>query len=135
MKRLGLPGGERARLTLLYGGLLVLAGGMLISLVNFLVRQGLYASITTAVATKRGEVTAAPAPSLVASLASTSPVSPDETKRFQTIKTFSEAAEQAAQNRLLFISLIALAVFAVISAALAWWMAGRVLRPVGVITR
>ncbi|MEK8171519.1 ATP-binding protein [Streptomyces sp. M19] len=43
-------------------------------------------------------------------------------------------AANAALGRLLTVSLLTLAAFAVLSVALAWWMAGRVLRPVGVIT-
>ncbi|MFD5505097.1 two-component sensor histidine kinase, partial [Streptomyces sp. NPDC127061] len=41
---------ERARLTALYGGLLVLAGALLVGLVYLLVSEGLYASVLTAVA-------------------------------------------------------------------------------------
>ncbi|MGW1074477.1 sensor histidine kinase, partial [Streptomyces sp. NPDC002537] len=142
MRRLRLPGGERARLTLLYGGLLVLAGGMLIGLVNFLVRQGLDSSISTAVAYRvpeLGQTVPVPTSSDLFVPASPEPALPPPSgsavTRARTIETFTHVAEQAAQNRLLTVSLIALAVFAVISAALAWWMAGRVLRPVGVITR
>ncbi|MYS04928.1 HAMP domain-containing protein, partial [Streptomyces sp. SID6041] len=40
----------------------------------------------------------------------------------------------AALERLLTVSLIVLLVYAVLSVLLAWWMAGRVLRPVAVIT-
>jgi signal transduction histidine kinase len=49
-------------------------------------------------------------------------------------KKVSDAAGDAALSRLLTVSGLSLAVFTVVSAALAWWMAGRVLRPVGVIT-
>ncbi|NGN70365.1 two-component sensor histidine kinase, partial [Streptomyces sp. A7024] len=48
MRRLAL-GSERARLTALYSALLLLAGGGLIALVYFLLRQGLYGTIATAV--------------------------------------------------------------------------------------
>ncbi|MEL5961006.1 two-component sensor histidine kinase, partial [Streptomyces sp. CLV115] len=41
---------ERARLTALYGGLLVLAGALLMGLVYLLVSERLYASVLTAVA-------------------------------------------------------------------------------------
>ncbi|MGW1377064.1 hypothetical protein ACWD6P_22750 [Streptomyces sp. NPDC002446] len=51
MKAHWLPGSERVRLTALYGGLLVLAGVMLIGLVYVLVREGLYSSLSTAVTT------------------------------------------------------------------------------------
>jgi signal transduction histidine kinase len=45
-----------------------------------------------------------------------------------------EMATAATLQRLLTVSAIALAVFAALSVFLAWWMAGRVLRPVGLIT-
>ncbi|WP_116215343.1 sensor histidine kinase [Streptomyces olivoreticuli] len=119
---------------MLYGGLLVLAGGMLIGLVNFLVREGLYSSISTAVAVRPVSGVPAPAASSSPAPAYPGPLHPSDQVRSRSIETFTQAAEQAAQNRLLTVSLIALGVFAVISVALAWWMAGRVLRPVGVIT-
>ncbi|WP_411123171.1 histidine kinase dimerization/phospho-acceptor domain-containing protein [Streptomyces sp. x-19] len=133
MKRIRLPGGERARLSTLYGGLLVLAGAMLIGLVNFLVREGLHSSISTAVCVRPGSIT--PAASLSPVPASPGPADPSDHARSRTIETFARAAEKAAQNRLLTVSLIALGAFAIIAMALAWWMARRVLRPVGVITR
>ncbi|MFE4491835.1 hypothetical protein ACFRKD_05160 [Streptomyces niveus] len=55
-------------------------------------------------------------------------------KDWPAAREFSTAAESAALNRLLTVSGIALLCFAVLSVALAWWMPGRVLRPVGVIT-
>ncbi|MDH6708402.1 signal transduction histidine kinase [Kitasatospora sp. MAA19] len=142
---LRLPGGERGRLTMLYGGLLVLAGAMLICLVNFLVRENLYTSISTAVAVEpRLATLATPDPTAAktvtvgtASPATSSPgTAPADggQSHFQAVKVVTQAAEQAAQNQLLTVSLIALAAFAVISVALAWWMSGRVLRPVTVIT-
>ncbi|WP_406527232.1 sensor histidine kinase [Streptomyces sp. I8-5] len=90
---------ERARLTALYGGLLVLAGALLVGLVYLLVSEGLYASVLTAVAQR-----------------------------------VSTAAGDAALNQLLTISGVSLAAYSALSVGLAWWMAGRVLRPVGVIT-
>ncbi|MGK4579398.1 sensor histidine kinase [Kitasatospora sp. HPMI-4] len=133
-----LPGGERARLTALYGGLLVLAGAMLIVLINFLVTQGLYSTISTAVARSPADVPEGSDPSLYVSTGLSVP-GPAPAQRdpgaTETIKVFTLAAEQATQGQLLTVSLITLAVFAILSVALAWWMAGRVLRPVGVITR
>ncbi|MFJ2775121.1 sensor histidine kinase [Kitasatospora sp. NPDC087315] len=140
-----LPGGERGRLTMLYGGLLVLAGAMLICLVNFLVREGLYTSISTAVAVEPRLATlatpgATSAGTLTVGTASPANAPPGTApadggqSHFQAVKVVTQAAEQAAQNQLLTVSLIALAAFAVISVALAWWMSGRVLRPVAVIT-
>ncbi|GAU70329.1 putative two-component histidine kinase [Streptomyces sp. NBRC 110611] len=133
--RVRLPGGERTRLTLLYGGLLVLAGAMLIGLVNVLVGQGLYMTISTAVAPATSRPGDAPEPSPAIAGSAVPTRVPRDQSAPDPLKAFTQAAEQAAQHRLLTISLIALAAFAVLSVALAWWMAGRVLRPVGVITR
>ncbi|MEV7778448.1 ATP-binding protein [Kitasatospora sp. NPDC088351] len=130
---------------MLYGGLLVLAGAMLICLVNFLVREGLYTSISTAVAVEPRLATlatpgATSAGTLTVGTASPANAPPGTApadggqSHFQAVKVVTQAAEQAAQNQLLTVSLIALAAFAVISVALAWWMSGRVLRPVAVIT-
>ncbi|GAA0417515.1 sensor histidine kinase [Streptomyces luteireticuli] len=131
-----LPGGERARLTMLYGGLLVLAGAMLIGLINFLVSQGLYTTITSAVARNPDVAPGHSSPLPTAGPASPGPVPVQrDQEALAAVKVFTRAAEQATQNRLLTISLVTLAAFAIISVALAWWMAGRVLRPVGVITR
>ncbi|WP_407551565.1 HAMP domain-containing sensor histidine kinase [Streptomyces sp. Pv4-95] len=143
-----LPGSERVRLTTLYGGLLVLAGAMLIGLVYVLVRSGLYSSLSTAVttATPRGPGPLAPSGAATGTpvpgptMAPASPL-PGYTPAlrdgglYSVTKNITDAAEQAALSRLLTTSLIALLVFAVLSVALAWWMAGRVLRPVSVITR
>ncbi|MEV8317290.1 ATP-binding protein [Streptomyces sp. NPDC059900] len=133
---------ERARLTALYGGMLVVAGALLTGLVYFLVRQGLYSSISTAVTTAVPArrmyppwQTAAPAPS--ASPARPMPTdgvtSADITQGLAVTK-ISDVAEQAALSRLLTVSVIVLFVYAALSILLAWWMAGRVLHPVAVIT-
>jgi signal transduction histidine kinase len=136
------PGTERARLTALYGGLLVLAGVLLTGLVYLLVRQGLYASISTAVTSSVPAQRAADEPSPLSPAtpdAQVWPVSPVEPPSHVgaikvATKTVSDAAEDAVLNRLLMVSVIVLAAYAVLSVALAWWMAGRVLRPVAVIT-
>ncbi|GGS04815.1 two-component sensor histidine kinase [Streptomyces aureoverticillatus] len=136
--------GERARLTALYGVLLVLAGALLTGVVYLLVQQGLYSSISTAVTTAvpgtridrdalgppwatlptEGKTAAVPARPLV--LADSVPA--------QAVTRLSDAAGEAALSRLLTISVLVLTAYAVLSVALAWWMAGRVLRPVAVIT-
>ncbi|MEU8436630.1 ATP-binding protein [Streptomyces sp. NPDC029216] len=132
---------ERARLTALYGSLLVLAGGGLIALVNLLLRGGLYARIsgvvTTAVprgdfekALTEGGRTPVPAQTLPAGRVPR----PDQFNGYAVTRNLSSAVEQATLHELLLVSLVALAFFAVLSIWLAWWMAGRVLRPVGVIT-
>jgi signal transduction histidine kinase len=134
--RRGLPGSERARLTALYGGLLVLAGGALMGLVYALVRQGLSKSIRIAV------ITADPDGNSPVASGRTNPGAgatrssgglPSSVDVRQVAGVFVSAAEKAAISRLLTVSLLSLAVFAALSVVLAWWMAGRVLRPVGVI--
>ncbi|MFF3020651.1 ATP-binding protein [Streptomyces sp. NPDC057939] len=133
---------ERARLTALYGTLLVLAGGGLVALVNVLLRKGLGSRVSGAVTTVMpgvpidgrdpvpGEKVFVPARKLPPGVA------PSEAQLAQwaATKNVSRAAEQAALHELTVVSLVALALFAVLSVWLAWWMAGRVLRPVGVIT-
>lgn len=138
-------GGERARLTSLYGGLLLLAGALLTGVVYFLVKEGLYSSIsvamTTAVPAQRLEDLPAAAttnPLWAQTVpASPGPVAPGTTvpaRGLAVARTLSDAAESAALERLLTVSLLVLAAYAVVSIVLAWWMAGRVLRPVAVIT-
>ncbi|MFE5481327.1 ATP-binding protein [Streptomyces sp. NPDC056527] len=134
--------GERSRLTVLYGGLLLLAGGLLTGVVYLLVKEGLYSSIsvaiTGAVPARRLEdlPTAFPTAYRSAVPASPAPTVPGQVsaETLTVARTVSDAAESAALERLLTVSLIVLAVYAVLSVALAWWMAGRVLRPVAVIT-
>ncbi|WP_330296977.1 sensor histidine kinase [Streptomyces sp. NBC_00503] len=131
---------ERARLTVLYGSLLLLAGGGLIALINILLRRGLYPRISGAVTTTvlrtsdspaEGERVAVPALPVPAA---SGEATPDQIEQWRATKQLSSAVQQATYHELLTVSLIALAVFAVLSMWLAWWMAGRVLRPVGVIT-
>ncbi|WP_371616409.1 sensor histidine kinase [Streptomyces sp. NBC_00454] len=132
---------ERARLTVLYGSLLLLAGGGLIALVNVLLRSGLDPRISGAVTTTvfgpsdtvpvEGEKMAVPAQRLPTEAGG---ATPEQIAQWKATKQLSSAVQQATYHELLTVSLIALAVFAVLSMWLAWWMAGRVLRPVGVIT-
>ncbi|MFJ6935398.1 ATP-binding protein [Streptomyces sp. NPDC101132] len=133
-----LPGSERVRLTALYGALLLLAGGGLVALVYVLVSQGMLGSLTTAVRTttpgtmKGLELDlrdAVPAQKLPPGT-----LTEEQLESFRVTQNISAAVTDAALHRLLVYSLIALAVFAVLSILLAWWMAGRVLRPVAVIT-
>ncbi|MFJ2771891.1 sensor histidine kinase [Streptomyces sp. NPDC087300] len=134
---------ERSRLTALYGGLLVLAGALLTGVVYLLVQQGLYASISTAVTTAVPREPVPPWASATAPLSTVVPARPakalagrataDDLEGIAVTK-ISDLAGEAALNRLLTVSVIVFAAYAVVSIALAWWMAGRVLRPVSVIT-
>ncbi|MFF6908132.1 sensor histidine kinase [Streptomyces sp. NPDC012389] len=125
---------ERARLTALYGGLLVLAGVLLMGLVYVLVSDGLYSSVMTAVApaVPASRLDAASAPLLPTSdWAQTTVIQPGQ---YAVARKVSTAAGDAVLHQLLTVSALSLAVYSALSVALAWWMAGRVLRPVGVIT-
>lgn len=132
---------ERARLTALYGSLLLLAGGGLIALINILLRNGLYSRISGAVMTTR--VIDGPTPSAVPGHPLPVPAekldpgytpTPEQLAQWKATKNLTDAVEQATLHELLVVSLVALLAFAVLSIWLAWWMAGRVLRPVSVIT-
>ncbi|MEU5897967.1 MULTISPECIES: ATP-binding protein [Streptomyces] len=132
---------ERARLTALYGGLLVLAGALLTGLVYLLVQQGLYTSISSAVTTAVPRDPTPPwrhaSPFPVASAVPAQRLrgtTPDADRSGLAVTKISDLAGEAALSRLLTVSVIVFTVYAVLSIALAWWMAGRVLRPVGVIT-
>ncbi|MFE2141092.1 sensor histidine kinase [Streptomyces sp. NPDC059456] len=134
---------ERARLTALYGSLLVLAGGGLIALINVLLRDGLYTRISGAVTTAvpgtgfaRAAVEGQPVRAVPAQRLPPGAALPtqEQLRTYAVTRNLSDAVEAATLHELLVVSLIALAVFAVLSIWLAWWMAGRVLRPVGVIT-
>ncbi|MFD6433485.1 sensor histidine kinase [Streptomyces venezuelae] len=132
---------ERARLTALYGGLLVLAGALLTGLVYLLVQQGLYTSISSAVTTAVPRDPMPPwrhaSPFPVASAVPARRLQGttlDVDKSGLAVTKISDLAGEAALSRLLTVSVIVFTVYAVLSIALAWWMAGRVLRPVAVIT-
>ncbi|MFI7085456.1 sensor histidine kinase [Streptomyces anulatus] len=125
---------ERTRLAALYGGLLVMAGVLLMAIVYLLVSEGVYASIVTAVApaVPASRLDAASAPALpTTDWARTMVLEPGQVAVAQKVGT---VAGDAALSQLLTVSGVSLAVYSALSVALAWWMAGRVLRPVGVIT-
>ncbi|MFD7287124.1 HAMP domain-containing protein [Streptomyces sp. NPDC059863] len=123
---------ERTRLTALYTGLLMLAGVLLTGLVYLLLKQSLESQIGRAVAgvslTLQPGADAAERAAPVTTVGS---LAEDESRVAETV---SHVAGDAALSRLLTVSGLSLVAFAVVSAALARWMAGRVLHPVGVIT-
>ncbi|GGS73693.1 hypothetical protein GCM10010222_13300 [Streptomyces tanashiensis] len=137
---------ERARLTALYTGLLVLAGALLTGVVYVLVEEGMYSSIsmavTTAVPAQRLERLPSSwqtaVPTGVPSAAPASPAPSNATvvpgEALAITRTLSDAAESAALDRLLTVSVTVFVCYAILSLALAWWTAGRVLRPIAVIT-
>lgn len=119
---------ERARLTALYGGLLVLAGCILVTLIYLFVQDGLDhrvgAAFNTALPGRSVPSSTSPPPGDLISAQQAGKYAQTQTVELITSSTLS---------RLLTVSGIALGVFAVLSVFLAWWMAGRVLRPVGLI--
>lgn len=124
------PATERARLTALYGGLLLLAGCVLVGVIYVCVQYGLDNRIGSAVT---GVV---PGGQAMPHSSATPPrdLVPSERAGKYARTQVVQVVAATTLNRLLTVSGIALAVFAVLSVVLAWWMAGRVLRPVGLIT-
>ncbi|WP_367049091.1 ATP-binding protein [Streptomyces sp. Je 1-332] len=122
--------------------MLLLAGALLTGLVYFLVRQGLYSTISTAVTTavparRLNPPWRMPTPAPSASPARRMPadgITDNDITQGLAVTKISDVAEQAALSRLLTVSVIVLFVYAALSILLAWWMAGRVLHPVAVIT-
>ncbi|MEU4279252.1 ATP-binding protein [Streptomyces tanashiensis] len=137
---------ERARLTALYTGLLVLAGALLTGVVYVLVEESLYSTIsmavTTAVPAQRLErLPSSWQTALPTGVSSAAPASPAPStgtvvpgEALAITRTLSDAAESAALDRLLTVSVTVFVCYAILSLALAWWTAGRVLRPIAVIT-
>ncbi|MEV6419239.1 ATP-binding protein [Streptomyces sp. NPDC051662] len=123
---------ERARLTALYTGLLMLAGILLTGLVYLLLKQSLESQIGRAVAAV--SLTLHPGVDAAEKTAPLNTVGTPADDGTRVAETVSQVAGDAALSRLLTVSGLSLVAFAVVSAALAWWMAGRVLHPVGVIT-
>ncbi|MEU9101067.1 ATP-binding protein [Streptomyces sp. NPDC048361] len=125
-----IPATERARLTALYGGLLLLAGCVLVAVIYVFVQYGLDNRIGSAFtgAVPGGRTSPSPSASPPAELVPSEQAG--EHARTQVVQVVAATT----LSRLLTVSGIALAVFAVLSLFLAWWMAGRVLRPVGLIT-
>ncbi|MFF3975852.1 sensor histidine kinase [Streptomyces sp. NPDC055808] len=124
------PATERARLTALYGGLLLLAGCVLVGVIYVFVQYGLDHRIGSAFTgvVPGGQATPRSPATLPSDLV------PSERAGKYARTQVVQVVAATTLDRLLTVSGIALAVFAVLSMLLAWWMAGRVLRPVGLIT-
>jgi signal transduction histidine kinase len=112
----------RARLTVLYGGLTLAAGAILLGLTYLLFDQRLPGAIGFAVG-KTAQPTASPPPGTV--LAQSGPP-PDA--------DFPNQVREAALQQLLTQGGIALAVVTAVAVAFAWLMAGRALQPLQSIT-
>ena len=128
----------RLRLTLLYGALFLLAGAGLLTITLLLVRANFRVPVTLTVAdpSAAGQVVLvgpgvlpAPAPGDVTFQRSVAtPAGTD------VLLAYQRQIEAAAFRALMLRSGIALALMAVVSVALGWLMAGRVLRPLTEIT-
>jgi signal transduction histidine kinase len=119
----------RLRLTLLYGGLFLAAGAVLLGLNYALVRQGLE---------RRSVGVAVPAPSPAGSIEPALPfdvlVTPDGRVVAGVLERLENEVRAQALHELLTKSLLALAVMGVVSVGLGWAIAGRALRPLHDIT-
>ena len=110
----------RLRLTLLYGGLFLLCGAALLAITYELVRSGAFERAITPGATSH----------LASPLHQPHPDPP--TRRLPDIAGVQKEVDLSHQ---LLWSAVALALMAVLSIGLGWYVAGRVLRPVRTITR
>jgi signal transduction histidine kinase len=130
----------RLRLTLLYGGLFLLSGTVLLVITYVLVAHRLPAIVTTG-----GAHTHAPPGSFTFSQPQVgnacnatqfpTPAAPSQVSRCLTEARTAIAVQQAAEmNQLLTQSGVALAIMSVFSIGLGWLVAGRVLRPLRTIT-
>jgi signal transduction histidine kinase len=101
----------RLRLTALYGVLFLASGAGLLTITNILARTWPWPALIVAPDSASGHIQPAPSPIPA------------------WVRAQAAAQHAAALNQLLAESAIALGVMAVVSAALGWLMAGRVLRP------
>ncbi|WP_051462705.1 sensor histidine kinase [Haloglycomyces albus] len=112
----------RARLTALYSGLFVLAGAVLIVLIYLLIQS----QSITSVAAQQAE-NAAPLPE-----AATEAV-PGENPDYTTV-TVARLVEDSFMTELLTQGALALLVTGLIAGLLGWWITGRQLRPLAMVT-
>jgi signal transduction histidine kinase len=140
--RVARPGARRRpirlRLTLVYSGLFLLAGAVLLAVTYGLVAQSLNASLPAAASSPDGSYQAQ-----ALKICESTAVSPDQVanckaKAQSSLKNLTEASAAFQRDQtlghLLYYSLGALAVVAAVSAWLGWIVAGRALRPVAAIT-
>lgn len=120
--------GERAKLTSIYASLLIAVCAALIVIVYVLLRQTLPISIGSAIES------ASLTPAVSAQEPSGTPSSePTAVVPNDSADTTAIVASQVALNRYLAVASFTLLVLAALSVWIAWWLAGRVLRPVAVM--
>ncbi|NEB38120.1 HAMP domain-containing sensor histidine kinase [Streptomyces sp. SID14515] len=119
----------RIRLTLLYGGMFLIAGIVLLSIIYMLAAQALHdaGSVAFRVAGTNVQITSDTCPQLGAAL--------NNDQLNDAIKACTSAQRQHALDSLLNRALLALLGLSVIAFAFGYAMAGRVLSPLGRITR
>jgi signal transduction histidine kinase len=124
----------RLRLAVLYGGVFMILGTLLLALIFFSVRYSSHRDVLAAprVVTRLVERRGSHEPPPEATLSAT----PESlaTRRAGELGAVAVNVSNSDLHRLLIWSLIALAIMVVASMALGWLLAGRVLRPLQVIT-
>lgn len=119
----------RIRLTLLYGGMFLIAGILLLSIIYLLAAQAIGEGVIPSLRITGSDfrITSATCPAMNDA--------PDGEALNEAFKACSDVARQHALDALLSRSLLALLGLAVIAFAFGYAMAGRVLSPLGRITR
>ncbi|MFI1394376.1 sensor histidine kinase [Streptomyces sp. NPDC020681] len=105
----------RTRIALVYGGVFLVLGGLLLGVVNLLSRAGTESRVA-------------------AIRARTEPALPVSDVRGVTVVQLTDSVRDAAGQQMLIWSAFALLTTAVVAVVVGWWMAGRVLRPVHKMT-
>ncbi|MFI6703890.1 sensor histidine kinase [Streptomyces sp. NPDC050509] len=119
----------RTRIALVYGGVFLVLGGCLLTIVNLLSNAGTQ--------TEAAEIAARVAPAQVAPA-----VQPQSVTRLigeqqiapVTVTQVADNVTNAASDEMVFWSVVALLVMAACAVGVGWWTAGRVLRPVHAMT-
>jgi signal transduction histidine kinase len=138
-RRLRLPRRTiRLRLAVLYGGVFLILGTLLLALVLVSVRFSTHSSVVSAQGAvqrlvERHHVAAAPPGSTLTAVPE-SPATQRERVQAHRLGAVALNASNSVLHQLLLFSLIALAIMVVASMALGWLLAGRVLRPLQTIT-
>jgi signal transduction histidine kinase len=128
----------RLRLTLVYSGLFLLAGAMLLAVTYGLVAQSLNTSLPTAISAPYESYQTQAAKACAATAGGPAAVAKCKAQTRDSLEKVIKASvafqRDKTLTRLLYYSLGALAVVAAVSAWLGWVVAGRALRPVHAIT-
>ncbi|MFD5748433.1 sensor histidine kinase [Streptomyces sp. NPDC127033] len=119
----------RTRIALVYGGVFLVLGGCLLTIVNLLSSAGTQmeaAEIAARVAP--AQVAPAVQPQSVTRLVGEQQIAP------VTVNQVADNVTNAASDEMVFWSVVALLIMAACAVGVGWWTAGRVLRPVHAMT-